>query len=444
MSEVDDTINQTMNQKASQTVDISTSDSLTESDENITYILDEINSEKHEKVQHKPPISQKQHYRQNSSVSSIASSSGSDRSRRSSSLELIHDDLDTRTPHINRTANSHNAHRLSISSTSNSRKRMSLNFTPLPVIGSTTGSSSRCGNNSSNTRESREFERDSKVEATNNLIVSNTINFSPSGSAKSSSNPSMVENYLSELASKERKVVELRDELKRVQEALRKAEIDLRRFREEASLALGSPGRTPNKDSGKSHSRQHSNSSPADKAKRKSQLGVSPPLNAISALPKAAAPIGVSLISSQTTPIPASSTMHMTSQETSHHPRPTYSFEEDHTHNRNSNGYYTTANDGLESSKDYLNMGKRVVEELGSQFWGLFEDIKNVTMGEEARDGFLEQTRNERSNIHSRSHQVPQTSRQRTNNTTSHSHGSSDMQPHQQRQRSASNSYYIL
>lgn len=33
-----------------------------------------------------------------------------------------------------------------------------------------------------------------------------------------------------------------------------------------------------------------------------------------------------------------------------------------------------------------LHMGKRVVEELGTQFWSFIEDIKNVTVGDDARD----------------------------------------------------------
>lgn len=37
--------------------------------------------------------------------------------------------------------------------------------------------------------------------------------------------------------------------------------------------------------------------------------------------------------------------------------------------------------------------GRRVVEELGTQFWSFFEDIKNVTVGEEARDTTLVNTK---------------------------------------------------
>jgi hypothetical protein len=381
-----------------------------------------------------------QHFRQRSSVSSItSSSSGSDRSGRNSSLELIHDDSSLQSSGESRASHRHgHSHQLSVSSTPNSRKRLSLNFTPLPVIGSNSRTS-----NASAARESRELERDTKMDTVGSQTVNNT-SLSPLGdnkaranSATSSSSASTVETYLSELASKERKVVELRDEQKRVQEALRKAEIDLRRFREEASHALASPGRAA-----KAPAQQHSNSSPADRSKRKSlmlgQRATSPNFGAVSLLPNATTTTGAPFVAH-----PTSSTS-PTLSPTTRRPRAQYSFEEDRDHNINTEPY-DTGNDGSElSSKDYLNIGKRVVEELGTQFWGLFEDIKNVTIGEEARDASPEQVRNERTNDNPGHHQNPQPSRYRTNSTTPHTRGSNSQSTVTRRQRSASNSYYIL
>ncbi|ODQ64822.1 hypothetical protein NADFUDRAFT_47389 [Nadsonia fulvescens var. elongata DSM 6958] len=43
-------------------------------------------------------------------------------------------------------------------------------------------------------------------------------------------------------------------------------------------------------------------------------------------------------------------------------------------------------NTSLIHSDDIINMGKRVAGELGSQFWGFVEDIRNVTVGEDIRD----------------------------------------------------------
>lgn len=47
---------------------------------------------------------------------------------------------------------------------------------------------------------------------------------------------------------------------------------------------------------------------------------------------------------------------------------------------------YNPTAPGARPADQVLHLGKRVVEELGTQFWSFIEDIKNVTVGDDARD----------------------------------------------------------
>lgn len=401
-----------------------------------------------------------QHFRQKSSLSSTGSSSSSGRS---SSLDLIHDD-----PKEN--SNPAKQHHLSGNpvSTPNSRKRLSLNFTPLPVI-----SSSGSRSNGSPARDSRELDRDSPGHHFTGNGHSAASSISPDIRTGANSGASTVETYLSELAARERKVVELRDELKRVEESLRRAEIDLRRFRDEASMALASPRRT--KTQHESRARRTlslasvpvvppSLANPVGSIQGSVQTNISGASITSLAAPSATPSLSSSSlssapssVSSSVTPLvppppPAVSSPTFSSPMSQQsYPRSRYSFEKDHERSQSSiTGRFPKPQ--LPPKEDVFNMGKRVVEELGTQFWGLFEDIKNVTIGEEARDSFAD----ERPGNHESSHSGHSRRHSNQSNLADHpSQGASHQsthtrqptqssQPHQRRQRSASNSYYIL
>lgn len=174
------------------------------------------------------------------------------------------------------------------------------------------------------------------------------------GTTNSAVNKPSFDNYLSELAAKERRVVELKDELKRMQEALKAAERDLKNFRESAVSALGPPV----KSAGSSHytlqtSEAHGRSDSLDNRpllEEQDQVEVKEESQALISRERAISP-------DPSHPIKA---LNMS--------------------------LYDRGASQLPPTGDVLNMGKRVVEELGTQFWGFFDDIKNAAIGDDVRD----------------------------------------------------------
>lgn len=165
-------------------------------------------------------------------------------------------------------------------------------------------------------------------------------------------NKPSFDNYLSELAAKERKVVELKDELKRMQEALKMAERDLKNFRDSAVSALGPPV----KSSGSSHytlqaGEPHGRSDSIDNKPSQEEQDQEVKEEPQTVLQENVIP------SDPSQPI---KTLNMS--------------------------LYDRGASQLPPTGDVLNMGKRVVEELGTQFWGFFDDIKNAAIGDDVRD----------------------------------------------------------
>ncbi|ANB13011.1 hypothetical protein AWJ20_1289 [Sugiyamaella lignohabitans] len=426
------------------------------------------------------------------------------------------------------------SHRLSLSTISNSslsattppgavrKKRLSMNFAPLPVIASsgTAGNPSGTSVSSHISHHTSPTIQENRRKTTSMSMSSNALNASGSPKLKNSistmglghapkpqTSPqnetfaafganknagatalfvSPMDHYLSQLAAKERKVVELKDEIKRAQADLKRAELELKLFREGASQALAPPrvsadeerqrpsgppllvshrfgpsgeplntssqpniassasSNTGNKNqlqdsnlnslahnTGGSNYRTHahshstSSSSSTQSQSNASQLKVPPTRrNRVSAMfsPDSTNHDGFDF-DSYTPPAAASF-------------QPSSSSVSERVSSTGSNGSYGACLDpdrsppgkrasaqmqsiaDLEWSSrphfppkdDVINMGKRVVEELGSQFWGLFEDIKNVTIGEEPREYPNQNDQYQRSSV-----QQNQTNGRRTN-----------------------------
>lgn len=138
--------------------------------------------------------------------------------------------------------------------------------------------------------------------------------------------PSSNNALLAELAAKERKVVELRDEYKRIQQALRYAEADLKRFKDKARGVI---------EREQPYTLEQPNS-------RRSQDG----------------------------------------EERTE--------EEDVVDGMEDEGNRRSS-EGDRNVRPLDNAFGRVAAELNTQFWGLFEDIRNVAIGEDPREVPLHQ-----------------------------------------------------
>ncbi|CAN6623630.1 hypothetical protein TRVA0_009S02124 [Trichomonascus vanleenenianus] len=293
------------------------------------------------------------------------------------------------------------------------RKRLSLNFTSLPVVGSPYTSPSASTNSSggdyvyghspsrsvtlsrrktiasepvSNGHHHYNSISYSEAPLTRARAGSQSINSSiggPSSSSSSSNNGTEsingLDQYLAKLAAKERKVGELKEEFKRVQLALKQAEDDLRQFRRQASSAIAPPSLEPveSRPSASNSTTSVPAAIPSASNAKKNHDTTNTAMNTTIRTPKKS-----SLDSYEPPKIekPAP-TKHVALRSTSP------------THHHNHAAHMTPSNYGLAPvattgallppRDDVLNMGRRVVEELGTQFWGLFEDIKNVTIGDD-------------------------------------------------------------
>ena len=153
--------------------------------------------------------------------------------------------------------------------------------------------------------------------------------------------------------------MELRDEAKRIQLALKGAEEDLKLFRQQASSFLQpQPQPQPQQQENRPLNTQGLSQPPSSSSRRGSLLVES---SRVDAIPVKTPIIRRSLSVKHSTPA--------------------------------TNDQFL-ARSHIPPADDVINMGKRVVEELGTQFWGLFEDIKNVTMGEEPRLPVINSTDN--------------------------------------------------
>lgn len=170
------------------------------------------------------------------------------------------------------------------------------------------------------------------------------------------------DTYLATLASKERKVVELKDEVKRVKDLLKSAEQDLNNFRNQASFAIHMPTIENSNTGINTHDTTNDyfdNSSDTLKTPTHQQPVYSPATRSLDQPPIFGR--------SPTPPVPPHSHSHSHSQQQQY---------------QNQQQMYNNINN---RQSEVFIMGKRVVEELGTQFWGLFDDIKNATVGEEPR-----------------------------------------------------------
>lgn len=337
------------------------------------------------------------------------------------------------------------SHRKQMSSTSSSdsdslpvRARKRLSFTTLPVIpvdpstpaskNSTLSAGSASGPNPSTHSPSVS----PGVPLTSPRQIRN----------RSVSSYDSPESYLAQLAAKERRVVELKDEFTRVQAALRHAQEELRRFRGQAPLALRhsapvkettqleskkevelqemrridestpygantrasmsptvsvSPGRSPTTDSSRP---RRSLEKTLEKMEPRSLEKTMDDQSTYSAMTSLRTPASSSSTPSQDArksfSAPRSFSLHglssIVGSRPDNNPRPSQDSIVEEGANANGNTDSTMAVNGHSDPNsravkwpDKSGAIGRVVEELHVQFWGLFEDIKNVTLGEESR-----------------------------------------------------------
>lgn len=272
---------------------------------------------------------------------------------------------------------------------------------------------------------------------------------------------SAIEYYFSQLAYRERRIVELRDEIKRMQQKLKRAEDDLECFKQQV----------PTKDLVKSENNSHpvpssqtgtlkrassyrqrlinsnsprpldsASSQPQNSSNRRSSYpvhghvstssnsstystsGHSNSLSSSSAssmnssileetdedcntttTTSTSIPSSVPFGKSNTSESQSSNTHNSCTsthssfesplpQKRTHRPRFSTDMNSfDHDAYYSTGGVHTGLYDkyippDAGATDQVLHMGKRVVEELGSQFWSFIEDIKNVAVGEDARD----------------------------------------------------------
>lgn len=212
-----------------------------------------------------------------------------------------------------------------------------MSFTALPVVGSPVKSEP------STTPQRRRTTTTSGTSGQSPILR----DASPIRDRPSSSNNAL----LAELAAKERKVVELRDEYKRIQQALRYAEADLKRFKDKARGVI----------------------------EREQPYTLEQP-----------------------------------------HTRRSQEGEEDEVVERMENDdEKRRSSEGDRHLRPLDNAFGRVAAELNTQFWGLFEDIRNVAIGEDPRE-------------------VPLHQRERNNNTSPAAGGATPTS------KDEDNSYYLV
>ena len=251
--------------------------------------------------------------------------------------------------------------------------------------------------------------------------------------------PDTVEFYFSQLAFKERRVVELKDEIQRLQMLLKQAESEFQYYYDRAEQKLRTvipnnpiteePGKpavaaaaqtastAENTAQAKSRrlSRIHSPFTFIDNvteprrhkqsASSISSTATSRHSNSLSDSSQSSVETASEPLHEKTSGVGYSSNSNPTATNSSNPNNPSNPSNTYHASHQQAVDllYQPAANHRQlgqfeEDSDDFLNKGRRVVEELGTQFWSLFEDIKNVTIGEEARDtGYDQDYRRRRS-----------------------------------------------
>lgn len=236
------------------------------------------------------------------------------------------------------------------------RKRMS--FTALPVVGNN-HSPVKGGNSSDsprrrttvNSNQSSPTLVDQPIPSITTTATTHSRNRSGSNPMSSptlsnSNDPSVL---LGELAAKERKVVELKDEYKRIQQALKYAESDLKRFREktrgviekeqEAYVAAHTPVYEQQQEEQQQESEEEKKNESIISEPTSTSVDIKPP----------------------TPPIPAA-------------------------HKQQHQQQYTSNNTSSAPFSFNQHAFGRVASELNTHLWGLFEDIRNVAIGEDPRE----------------------------------------------------------
>lgn len=223
-----------------------------------------------------------------------------------------------------------------------------------------------------------------------NINSSNSMG--PTGRPRTTSH---TDNYLSQLAVRERRVVDLRDELERIQQELKRAENDLHKFKQETCHAL-----TFNTYSAAG---QQSILANGDRHGRSSSLTPSH-----------------TLLHSQS---------HAQLNTRTKSPQRVFSndpldsdAQQQLLHQQQSDG-----RSSLQSADDVIQIGRRAIWGFGSQVKELFEDIRNVAIGEDPwqnRDQEMKPQQpaspqsNGRSSLHSQSQSQSQQSRDSQRSTT--------------------------
>ena len=288
--------------------------------------------------------------------------------------------------------------------------------------------------------------------STSTTTNSNINNSTPS---ISSSPTSSIEYYFSQLAYRERRVVELRDEIKRMQLQLRQAEDDLAEFRNHVPTDLMpqtmTPTSTPERPSnaattlsrshtisGTSSTSSHVNTpnKVSDESKARRLSHIHSPFTIMDSVVKTEEPkkhrlvtssssissAGSSILSSSNKATRHSNSLSDSSNSSveavhevkstlagppsrSHHAQNFHSYSQQASFNPLDHSEQSVLSDA--AGDDMFHKGRRVVEELGTQFWSFFEDIKNVTVGEEARDTTYAPPQRPQPSVHQQQQQQP-------------------------------------
>lgn len=218
--------------------------------------------------------------------------------------------------------------------------------------------------------------------------------------------PDTVEFYFSQLAFKERRVVELKDEIQRLQLLLKQAESEFQYYYNcaEQKLKTVIPNTPSTEDPNKALTATSTaeNNTPM-RTRRLSRIHS--PFTFMDNLneprrqhKKSGSSISSSSTSHHSNSLSDSSQSSVETLAEPLHEKTSSAVYSNHnnysmSHQHAVDSLYQPASTNCqqqshdeEDSGDFLNKSRRVVEELGTQFWSLFEDIKNVTIGEEARD----------------------------------------------------------
>lgn len=220
---------------------------------------------------------------------------------------------------------------------------------------------------------------------------STTSNTSINNSIPSSNKASAIEYYFSQLAYRERRVVELRDEIKRMELQLRQAEDDLSEFRKQVPSELMPMGGASTPRSGLSRSNTYSNSTAITppSAVGAARGGLVPySLDSVAALPDE--PKRPALLSSASSPSDRSNHSNSLSDSSQSSAdvreelklRGGLPLPPSRQHPVSAHPLYQQQQSGAQgpdsNPEDVLHKGRRVAEEIGNQFWSFLDDMKGA------------------------------------------------------------------